>query len=816
MRLPFSLFKRGKLPSSEGLEPVRSLFSKFRRIQKLNTRTLEKISEMERALGGEYIFDRAFLESSVLELGKSVYQVVYSLNAMAENRYASLFDRFQSIRGSLEDILAGGLGPYAHSLTLSYSLLSWDLEPLAGTFNVCIAEAKNSLGLPAPDGFAVTTEGCRLLLESGSDASGRGFISSLERSVLRETEAIFERRKGPVTFTVVACPAGNGREKGPEPKAINEVQAGDILPAMAEALHEYLRRSDLPPDSPPASVALAVHESVQAAATGSVSAVPASGHPAGLFRIHAVPVDSPDCAETYLISRKYPYGLVQSEICPKEPGANIYLGVTPLSRTEGPFFRGSALLGPGFLRAIAECAATVERVLGRPFELRWARGMADRPIITGAGYHSNFGNPADGEEVYEEPVNAPVLLRSGETVQAGIAAGRTVHIPDDPDVEAVPYGAIGIARTANPNLSTILPRVSALVTELGTSIGHLAAIARELRVPAIFGAKGVLDRIPEGIEATVDAGERTIYEGIVESLLSRPDHGSELNPDDPEYVVLHRLLRWIMPLNLIDPESNSFSAENCRTFHDLIHFSHEKSVEELLNIQNRGKSLTGLSARRLNLKVPVELFLLDLGGGLAASAGSIIAPDEIASVPFRAFVRGLAKRQMWDRNPVPLKAKDIFSGMDRTFSAASGTGVYAGRNHAIVATNYMNVGLRLGYHFSVVDCYLGENVNQNYIYFRFVGGLAGENQRRRRAGLIASVLESLRFKAIIQGDLVTGKLKIAEADEISAALTYLGELTAFTRQLDLVMESDETVAGLLSEFHEKRTAGDNGKEHPSG
>jgi pyruvate, water dikinase len=169
---------------------------------------------------------------------------------------------------------------------------------------------------------------------------------------------------------------------------------------------------------------------------------------------------------------------------------------------------------------------------------------------------------------------------------------------------------------------------------------------------------------------------------------------------------------------------------------------------------------------------------------------------------------------MWDRKPVPLKAKDIFSGLDRTYAAMSGAGPYAGRNHAIVAANYMNVGLRLGYHFSVIDCYLGENVNQNYIYFRFVGGLADENQRQRRAGLIASVLEGLRFKTITKGDLVTGKLKIAEADEISAALTYLGELTAFTRQLDLTLKSDEMTAGLLREFNEKSTpVDDRGKEH---
>jgi len=815
MRPPFSWFKKEKPPSSDGLESVRSLFSKFRRIQKLNTRVLEKISEMERALGGEYIFDRAFIESSVLELGKIVYQVVYSLNAMAGNRYANLFDRFQAIRGSLEDILGGGLGPYAQNLTLSYNLLSWDLEPLAGAFNVCAAEAGNSLGFPAPAGFAVTTEGCRLLMESGFDASAdREFPPELKRSVLRETEALLERKGGPVLFTVIACPAGNRREDGPEVEGVKDVQAGDILPAMAEALQEYVQKGGRCPEGSDASVALAVQETVQAFLTGSVSSVPAPEYPAGLFRIKATPVNLPNCMETYLVRRTYPYGLLQSEIRPKNPGTDIYPGMSPLSKTGERLFRGSALLEPGFLKAVAECAATVERILGQSFELHWARGGGDRPVITGASLLANREDPATCEP-YGSPGDAQVLFRGGETVQAGVAAGRTALISDDPDLRKIPYGAIGIARTASPNLSSILPRVSALVTEVGSSIGHLAAIARELRVPAIFGARGVLERVAEGIEVTVDTGERAIYEGIVEPLLACRDHGTELYPDDPEYIVLRRLLRWIMPLALIDPESSAFSVENCRTFHDLAHFAHEKSVEELLNIQDRGRSLTGLKARKLDLKVPVELFILDLGGGLTARSGSTVSADEITSVPFKAFVRGLEVRQMWDQSPVPLKLKDIVSGLDRTYSAMSRTGAYAGRNHAIIAANYMNVGLRLGYHFSVIDCYLGENVNQNYVYFRFVGGLAEENQRRRRAGLIASILEGLRFKTFIRGDLVTGKLKIAETSEISAALTYLGELTAFTRQLDLVMKSDETATRLLGEFSERSTPGeDRRKERP--
>ena len=69
------------------------------------------MAEMDRAMGGDYIFDRAFLESSIRELSGLVYQVVYSLNAMSRNKYVALYDRYQSVKGVLDDILAGGLGP---------------------------------------------------------------------------------------------------------------------------------------------------------------------------------------------------------------------------------------------------------------------------------------------------------------------------------------------------------------------------------------------------------------------------------------------------------------------------------------------------------------------------------------------------------------------------------------------------------------------------------------------------------------------------------------------------------------------------------
>jgi pyruvate,water dikinase len=522
-----------------------------------------------------------------------------------------------------------------------------------------------------------------------------------------------------------------------------------------------------------------------------------------LFCITAWPVDAPDRKESFFLRRTYPFDLVESEIKAKPFGLPVCPDVKTLSYTPKDLYRGSALLDHSFLRSIAECAAAFERILGYPKSLGWVKGDSERPVIVNVGSASG---PDDSTETEFDSGDllegAEVILKGGETVQTGIAAGPVVHVSES-ELDQFPHGAIAVARQASPKLSAILRRASAIVTEVGATIGHLATIARELRIPAVFGATGAMERLPEGMDVTVDAGDRTVYRGIVEPLLASRACGTELYPSDPEYVALRSLLRWIMPLDLIDPDSSTFSVGNCRTYHDIIHFAHERSIEELLKIQEHSAGLKSQYARKLESDTPIDLFVLDIGGGISPDAGPRVRMDDVISKPFLAFLHGLSLKEVWDRDAVSVGIKEIISGLDRTFAAIMEQPEFSGRNHAILAENYMNVGLRLGYHYSVIDSYLGGNVNQNYVYFRFAGGLADENRRRRRAELIRVILDQLGFKVTVKGDLVLGNLKLVENAGVISALRVLGELTGFTRQIDLSMDSEDKVEQFAGLFREK-------------
>ncbi|MDR3556932.1 MAG: PEP-utilizing enzyme [Syntrophobacteraceae bacterium] len=795
MRIPFISPKHRKPSPERELEWVRSLFAKFQRIQKYNTKALETMAEMDRALGGEYIFDRAFLESSVRELSGLVYQVAYSLNAMSRNGYIALYDRYQSIKITLEDILAGGMGPLSTSLALPYSILGAEMEPLAGGLNVCLAEARNRLDIPAPDGFAITVAGCSRLLRA-IEAGEQDFPPELAEAITYQAEALLARSSRSLLLTVRICSSDRNL-------AIPEkiVEPGELLETCKLALTRYLAVEGHNQHGP---VALAVHETMRAHLAGSLTSVTAAGPQAGLYCITAWPVDTPEQQETFFLRRTYPFDLVESELKAKPAGRPLYPGINPLSPGAKGLYRGSALLGLSFLRKIAECAAAFERILGYPQDLNWLRGDAERPITVNVSPTQLQERESADTPEYEDVALLPSqwLLSGGETAQMGVAAGPVVHVRGS-ELDKFPHGSVAVMTHASPWMSPVLRRAAAVVTEVGASIGHLATIARELRVPAIFGAAGALERLPEGTVVTVDAGAKTVYPGIVEHLLASRDYSTELYPSDPEYVMLRRLLRWIMPLDLIDPDSETFTVANCRTYHDIIHFAHERSIEELLKIQDNDPGLKSRYVRKLETDIPIDLFVLDIGAGVRPTAGASIRPEDVTSKPFLAFLQGLTLKDVWDHDSRPLSMRDIIAGLDHNFSTVMEVPEHAGKNHAILAGNYMDVGLRLGYHYCVIDSYLSGNVNQNYAYFRFAGGFAEPERRRRRAQLIRTILDRLRFKVTVRGDLVLGKLKLVDDRELTTVLGVLGQLTGFTRQIDLSMDSDGRVEQLAGLFREK-------------
>ena len=317
------------------------------------------------------------------------------------------------------------------------------------------------------------------------------------------------------------------------------------------------------------------------------------------------------------------------------------------------------------------------------------------------------------------------------------------------------------------------------------------------------------------MEVTVDAEEKKVYSGIIPGLLSLKLFQEEPLTDYPEMRILRRLLRLVAPLTLQNPAAPGFRQENCRTFHDILRFCHEKAVETLITLHSSDEMTKKQEqGRMLTIPIPIKLRVIDLGGGTAPIRPDGFDAGDILSRPFSALLRGMLNREAWDREPVPFGFKDFMASMSHPLTSLSLGQQYTGENLAIIADNYCNLSLRLGYHFNVIDTYLDEDPDDNYIYFRFVGGMAEEQKRTRRINLIARILASLHFKIERQGDLLVGKAKMLAAEHMESILSSLGELVAFTRQLDVRMADDDTVEHLFSQFLTRTLNGWSGqKEH---
>jgi pyruvate,water dikinase len=99
-----------------------------------------------------------------------------------------------------------------------------------------------------------------------------------------------------------------------------------------------------------------------------------------------------------------------------------------------------------------------------------------------------------------------------------------------------------------------------------------------------------------------------------------------------------------------------------------------------------------------------------------------------------------------------------------------------------------------------VDAYCGDTINKNYITFSFKGGAADKTRRERRVRAIALILEKEEFSVDVKIDKVDARLQKYPRAYIEEKLDILGRLLIFTRQMDMLMHTDQSVEWVAKNF----------------
>jgi pyruvate,water dikinase len=455
---------------------------------------------------------------------------------------------------------------------------------------------------------------------------------------------------------------------------------------------------------------------------------------------------------------------------------------------------------------LAARAVSIEKHFRRPQDIEWAIDREGKVLILQSRPLSLPGPQKEMKPLRSEADYRKIVLKNkGTVVQKGIGGGRAFVFRHMDQIDKFPKGAVLVAGSDSSNFVRLMPYASAIITDRGTPTSHMASLSREFRVPTVVDAGNATETIRHGQEVTLYADEQghaALYEGIVGELIASVSAKSLGMDEVFEFRKKRYVLRYVSPLNLIDPLMDDFSPEGCKTIHDVLRFIHEKSVAELVeNAKYSDSMLRKHAAVALDLPIPTGIMVVDIGGGLSeAPGGGKAALDQILSLPLKAIIRGMLHPGVWHSEAVSLRVNDFLSSMMRMPDITADTSRLVGYNVAVVSGEYMNLSLRFGYHFNMLDCYCSSSARNNHIYFRFVGGATDMVKRSRRVELISTILREFGFNIKTKGDLIIARLANLGQDEMERLLDQLGRLIAYTRQLDALLHDDASVAHFATSF----------------
>jgi len=837
----FNIFKRKKTHSSAQL--LQQKYQTFKKLLDANNSALEIMSRLETVAEGDFVFDRQFVRSQCNEILNKVKEIIDELNELGNDRYTELVPIYEYIKTLILKEIAGAPPQTPASLVLPLSQVDRRLLLEVGGKNANLGEIKNRLNLPTPDGFVLTAEAYHQVLAANNlTAAVSAFINELDSENLAEVEKesrllreqiLSAEIPGPLQEEVTQQYNRLAQTLGYQPRlALRSsglyedreysfagqfltklnVSFQDFFPSYLEILASqfsphalvYLAQKKLTHSELAMSVGCLAM--VAARTSGVLFTEAPAGHRPGIMVIEAAWGLGPTVVEgrlvpdRYLLAKEKEPVILEQHLSPKP----FRLVPTPegggVTKEAVPDFENrQPALTPEELLLLGRYGLQLEQYFGRPQDIEFAIDtdgqviiLQARPLIISRPW----------PEASVSPQDHPILIDQGTVACFGVGAGPAFIVESDEDLARFPEGAVLVTRYTSARYGAVLHKAKALVADIGSATSHLAILAREFKIPALVDTAIATQVLQTGQEITVDANHERVYQGRVEELLQSAAQRQPLLTETPIYTTLRRVLRWINPLNLTDPKLMDFTPSSCQTLHDITRFAHQMAIAEMFELGEQFREEEAFMVR-LKTTLPLNLYLIDLGGGLRPRTGNLVDPEDILSIPMRALWKGISHPEVSWAGPITLDAKGLLSVVSRSLAApASPQADFWLRTLAIISKNYLNYSSRLGYHFATIDAYVGEIRNDNYISFRFKGGAADEYRRALRARFLGRTLEKLGFDTEVSGDLVVAKLAKYPQALLEEKLDMLGRLMACARQRDMVMRDEKMVDCYIQAFME--------------
>ena len=821
---------------------LRERYEAFKSLLKYDKQAHEWMAELEEIYHRQVKVDLQAVEHKYDAFSRCIAHIIDDLERMCPSRYLTLRDYYRKFDFYIRFMFAPLNYDFSPPFTLALGEITADDLPGVGGKAFNLARIGQTLGLPMPRGFVVTTSAFYYFLEFndlkplideklaeldindpvGLEAASEALVGlvmaadvppDVADAVTSAYDALCADAGRDLHLAVRSSALGEDAEAsfaGQYRSVLNVERQGLLAACQAvvaskyspEALYYRINYGLSDFETPMAVLAL---EMVDARSSGVVYTEDLEEQDPERLVIHSVwglgdlLVGGAAAADTIKVRKTRPLEIASSRTRLKP---NRMVAASP-HRTETRPVRDADRRQPSLDRetalALAEWALQIEELQQASQDIEWSLDRSGqlyllqaRPLRTGEA-------PAGAPTCTFEETGHPLLLSGGERASSGIGAGAVFVVRQSRDLEQVPEGAVLVARHASPVYARVMGRLSAVVTDTGSTAGHFASVAREFGVPALLNTETATARLLPGATVTVDADGRQVFQGRVQAMLESPCARRNLLAHSPLTRKLRYAMSFISPLNLVDPAADDFTPASCRSLHDILRFAHEKAVQEMFAFGDR-RSGRMRGAKKFVSDIPMAIYVLDVGRGLKDSAAGSreIGGDDLACIPLLAVWKGLSH---------PAIRWSAFSHFDwAEFDNIVMSGGVISKNsrllasYAVVSQDYLNFSLRFGYHFVILDTLCSDESRENYILFRFSGGGGDLEGRSLRAAFLRAILERIGLRVECKVDLVGAQLQEGAREDLTLKLDLIGRLLGATRLMDMYLKPGVDIDALADDF----------------
>ena len=165
---------------------------------------------------------------------------------------------------------------------------------------------------------------------------------------------------------------------------------------------------------------------------------------------------------------------------------------------------------------LAQYAMQIENHYKVPEDIEWAVDDRGKIFILQARPETVHGVAKEVKAEERKDVMDKELLLKGIGVSPGMASGKVKVILNVKNMSSFQQGDILVTEMTTPDWVPAMKIAAAVVTNLGGKTCHAAIVSRELGVPCIVGTENATKIFKDGDIVTVDGQKGMIFKGAVE------------------------------------------------------------------------------------------------------------------------------------------------------------------------------------------------------------------------------------------------------------------------------------------------------------